>query len=164
MFPLFASLSNGANSSICVKMNKQFHSRRHYFICEIIMRLQKISCGLIINAKHEHLEQPDRGCPVNNSKRQQNQTSNNKTPHQYLKKGRKWDYFVLFKEYTPLVQNRLCFTFFMRYRLYQHQTSIWHVVYLCVVNAWLQPNAEKKLNLLPHISFLSAGHYSSFAI
>ena len=60
------------------------------------MRLQKISCGLIINAKHEHLEQPDRGCPVNNSERQQNQTSNNKTPHQYLKKGRKWDFFVLF--------------------------------------------------------------------
>ena len=53
------------------------------------MRLQKISCGLIINAKHEHLEQPDRGCPVNNSKRQQNQTSNTKTPHQYLKKGEK---------------------------------------------------------------------------
>ena len=51
------------------------------------MRLQKISCGLIIDAKHEHLEQRDRGCPVNNSKRQQNQTSNNKTTHQYLKKG-----------------------------------------------------------------------------
>jgi len=53
------------------------------------MRLQKISCGLIIDAKHEHLEQPDRGCSVNNSKRQQNQTNNNKTPNQFFKKGRK---------------------------------------------------------------------------
>ncbi len=61
MFPLFASLSNGANSSICVKLDKQYHSRRNYFICEITMRLQKISRGLIIDAKHEPLEQPDRG-------------------------------------------------------------------------------------------------------
>ena len=76
------------------------------------MRLQKISRGLIIDAKHEHLEQPDQGCLVNNSKRQQNQTSNNKTPHQYLKKGRKQEKKNVFKEYTLLVQNRLCFTFF----------------------------------------------------
>ena len=160
MFPLFASLSNGANSSICVKMNKQFHSRPNYFICEIIMRLQKISCGLIINAKHEHLEQPDRGCPVNNSKRQQNQTSNNKTPHQYLKKGRKWDFVCLFKEYTPLVQNRLCFTFFIISTSNIHLTCC---ISLCCKRL-ITTKCRKKLNLLPHISFLSAGHYSSFAI
>ena len=42
-----------------------------------------------------------------------------------------------------LVQNRLCFTSVCvaKYRLYQ--TSIRHVVYLCIIDACLQPNASK---------------------
>ena len=129
------------------------------------MRLRKNpNRGLISDARHERLKQPDRGCSVSNSKmtakankQQQNSTS-------VFKKGGKVRTSLLFKEYSPLVQNRLCFTFLFlsraKSRLYQ--TSIWHVVHLCNINACLQPNTAKQ-NLLPHIPFLSAGHYSSFA-
>ena len=58
-------------------------------LINFFLQAKKKSRGLIIDAKHERLEQPDRGYLVNNSKRQQSQTSNNKTPHQYLKNGRK---------------------------------------------------------------------------
>ena len=56
------------------------------------MRLRKkknLNRGLISDAKHERLKQPDRGLNSVIQKWQQKQTNNNKTPHQYLKKGGK---------------------------------------------------------------------------
>ena len=113
------------------------HHAPHCGDNELLCRLRNLKRCPISDTKHEHLEQPDQGYVVNNSKtvktnKQQQQQQNSRS----VGRGRKPKYFLLFK-YAPLVQNCLCFTFTLlfffffflqREKYWLYQISIWHAV------------------------------------
>ena len=101
MFPVYVSLSDDANSFIFVKTDSLNASKKKISIVAWSAMPDMNVWNSLIEAVLSVFK-----------KWQQKQTSKNKTPHQYLKKGEKRDFFVLFNEYSPLVQNHLCFTFF----------------------------------------------------